>query len=262
MQKLQKFNPVLIDGYAESFNFLAQYLSNGNKLFLNPKAVISSAQILPDQSRKIIEDSFHTKVYDKYGSREFSGIAYESGVKNEHLIVAENYIVEVIKNNRTAEPGEIGEVVITDLNNYCLPFIRYKIGDLAIALDSSKVSDCGRGLPMIGRIEGRIQAIIVGSNNSYMPGTFFAHFFKEYPHVIKQYQVIQDKAGEINLKVIKGSRFTKNQMSEITNLLRAHLGDETIINIEYVESIQMVRTGKHQGAISNLKIDFQNLEVS
>lgn len=262
MKKLQKFNPVLIDGYAESFNFLAEYLGSGKKVYLNPKAVISSAQILPDQSRKIIEENFHTKVYDKYGSREFSGIAYESGVKNEHLIVAENYIVEILKNNRKAEPGEIGEVVVTDLNNYCLPFIRYKIGDLAVAIDPKKISKCGRGLPMMGRVEGRVQAIIIGANNRYIPGTFFAHFFKEFPHVIKQYQVIQDRLGEITLKIIKGARYTEIQMLEICKLLKEHLGNETIINLEFVDSIQMVRTGKHQGAISNLKIDFQNSEVN
>lgn len=259
LNKLKKFNPVLIDGYAESFNFLAEYVNANPEFKISPKAIVSSAQILPDISRRIIEDKFNTKVFDKYGSREFSGIAYESAEKNVHLVVAENYIVEIIRNNKTAKPGEIGEVVITDLNNYCMPFIRYKIGDLAVQLDKDYISPCGRNLPAIGRIEGRVQAIIFGSNNNYLPGTFFAHFFKEYPHIIKQYQIIQEKADKIILKIVKGSRYTKEGMGEVITNLLSHLGEETNLNIQYVKVIKMIRTGKQQGAISKLKIDFQKL---
>lgn len=260
IEKLSKWNPVLVDGYAESFNFLAQYVSAGKSIKFKPKAIISSAQILPEQSRNIIEKSFDTKVYDKYGSREFSGIAYESSEKDIHLVVAENYIVEIIKDNKPALPGELGEIVITDLNNKCLPFLRYKIGDLAIALEPDRLSKCGRGLPLIGKIEGRIQAIIIGTNKNFLPGTFFAHFFKEYAHCILQYQIIQNVIGEVDLKIIKGNRFTQNQFNSIINELRKHLGSDMKINIDFVTEIPMVRTGKHQGAISNLKIDFQNIE--
>jgi phenylacetate-CoA ligase len=214
---------------------------------------------LPPQSRKIIEEAFDTKVYDKYGSREFSGIAYEAGEKDIHLVVAENYIVEIIKDNSDALPGEFGEVVVTDLNNKCMPFLRYKIGDLAVAIDPNRVSKCGRGLPLIGKIEGRVQAIIIGVNGTFLPGTFFAHFFKEYAHCILQYQVIQNELGSIDLKIIKGLRFDQEQFNEIVKKLREHLGVDMNINTEFVEEIAMVRTGKHQGAISNIKIDFQNI---
>ena len=167
--------------------------------------------------------------------------------------------VEIIKNNSKAKPGEMGEVIITDLNNYCMPFLRYKIGDLAIAPDPKYRSICGRGLPIIGRIEGRVQAIIIGADNRFLPGTFFAHFFKDYPHLINQYQVIQNELGSIELKIIKGSRFTEESMNELLQQLKYHLGENTNINLNYVEKIDMVRTGKHQGAISNLNINFQSL---
>jgi phenylacetate-CoA ligase len=259
MKKLQKYNPVLIDGYAESFNFLAQYINNNNNFKINPKAIISSAQILPDQSRAIIESKLNTKVYDKYGSREFSGIAYESCESNIHLVVAENYIVEIIKNNKSAKAGEIGEIVITDLNNYCMPLIRYKIGDLAVKIADEYTSPCGRGLPAIGRIEGRVQAIIFCGNGKYLPGTFFAHFFKEYSHVIQQYKVVQTIKSQIELFIVKGPRFTSESMKNIINDLMRFMGEETKMNIKYVDKIPMVRTGKQQGTVSKLEINFQDL---
>src|SRR6516165_8025523 len=77
MEKLRKFRPVLIDGYAESFNFLAHYIKRHSITGVRPKGIISSAQALPEQSRRVIENAFGCCVFDKYGSREFSGIAYQ-----------------------------------------------------------------------------------------------------------------------------------------------------------------------------------------
>lgn len=259
VDKLVKHQPTFIDGYAESFNFLASYLKTSELVGLRPKAIMSSAQILPEQSRKVIEESFGCKVFDKYGSREFSGIAYECEAHQGHHVIAESYIVEILKDGRPAKPGEMGEVVVTDLNNYCMPMIRYRLGDLAVAMDASKTCACGRGLPMIGQIEGRVQALIVGSSGRYIPGTFFAHLFKDYEYLIRQYLVEQVTPGEINLKIVKGLRFTVDEFDKVLSLLRDYLGRETIINVEFCDKINMVRTGKQQGSISRLNLDFQKL---
>ena len=88
------------------------------------------------------------------GPVKFPGIAYECEHNNGHHIMAESYIVEILKDGRPALPGEIGEVVITDLNNFSVPLIR--IGDLAVAVDNSEPCHVGRGLPRIGHIEGRL----------------------------------------------------------------------------------------------------------
>ena len=133
--KLRAYRPVLLDGYAESFNFLAHYIKSHGLESFHPKAVISSAQVLPEQSREIIEKALGCGVFDKYGSREFSGIAYECEQHDGHHVVAESYIVEILKDGAPAKPGEWGEVVITDLNNFCAPLIRYRVGDLAVAMD-------------------------------------------------------------------------------------------------------------------------------
>ena len=259
MAKLQRFQPTLIDGYAESFNFLAHYIKRNELPGVRPKGIISSAQALPDQSRQVIENTFGCRAFDKYGSREFSGIAYESDGHDGHLVVAENYIVEILKDGRPAAPGEIGEVVITDLNNRCLPFIRYRVGDLAVALDSSTPSKCGRGLPRIGRIEGRAQAVILGANGNYLPGTFFMHYFKDFDYVVRQFQIIQKRLGHLTLKIVKADRFNDQLFNEILDGLRRYVGKEMEIAIEFVDSIPMVRTGKHQATISELNLDFQKI---
>jgi phenylacetate-coenzyme A ligase PaaK-like adenylate-forming protein len=258
--KLKNFGPVLIDGYAESFNFLAHHFKHHELQGLQPKGIISSAQALPEQSREVIEAAFGCRVFDKYGSREFSGIAYESDGHDGHLVVAENYIVEIVKEGRPARPGELGEVIITDLNNRCTPFIRYRVGDLAVAMDSTTPSPCGRGLPSIGAIEGRAQAIIIGANGNYVPGTFFMHYFKDFDYVVRQFQIIQSRLGHLTLKIVKADRFNDQLFQEILSGLRRYVGAEMEIEVEFVDSIPMVRTGKHQATISQLNLDFQKLD--
>jgi phenylacetate-CoA ligase len=250
-----KYKPTFIEGYAESLNLLASYIKNNKITHINLKGIISSAQTLSTNSRQIIEGQFNCKVFDKYGSREFSGIAYECEAHNGHHIVAENYIVEILKDGMPVEPGQMGEVVITDLNNYCTPFIRYRIGDLAIAMD--KKCSCGRGLPLIGEIKGRIQAIIIGTKKQYLPGTFFAHFLKDYDYAIRQFQVIQTQLGSITLKIIKGSRYTDAVLNEVLKTLKHYLGNDMIIDVEFVDKIPLGKTGKHHHSISKLNIDFQ-----
>lgn len=258
-ERLKRHKPYLIDGYAESFNFLAYYSKKfpDHLCGFQPRAIISSAQSMPEDTRQTIEREFQTKVYDKYGSREFSGIAYECGHGIGHHIVAESYIVEVLKDGVPARDGEIGEVVITDLNNFGTPFIRYRIGDLAVAVNSSFECPCGRGLPLVGRIEGRVQSIILGSNGSWMPGTFFLHLLKDYDYAIRMFQIIQNVRGEIDLKIVKGPQCNSVTIDQILGSLREFLGVETKINLFYVDEIPLGRTGKRASVISNLIMDFQ-----
>ena len=260
IQKLNRHKPVLLDGYAESLNLLASYIAQtGDKIKFSPKGVMSSAQALPDATRKQIEDAFETKVYDKYGSREFSGIAYECASHNGHHVMEESYIVELLVNNRPAKTGEIGEIVITDLLNRAVPMIRYRIGDLATALDNSRICNCGRSHERIGRIEGRTQAIVHCSNGTWIPGTFFAHFFKGHESCIRFFQIYQVRKSEFELRFVRGANFTQSSFEEMLEDLRQYVGD-THIEVIQVDEIPMVRTGKRSPVVSLISEDFQRKE--
>jgi phenylacetate-CoA ligase len=260
VRRMRRHRPVLIDGYAECFNLLAEYLRQQPAAGLAPRGIISSAQVLPEESRSVIEQAFGTRVFDKYGSREFSGIAYECAAHDGHHVVAENYVVEVLKEGGTpAAPGELGEVVVTDLNNLCLPFIRYRIGDLAVAMEPEAACACGRGLPRLGRIEGRIQSLILGADGHVVPGSLFLHLFKDYDYAVRQFQVVQEQAGAVVLKVVKAPRFDERAFGEALATLRRYLGRGTRIDVEFVAAIPLVRTGKRQATLSKVKIDFQEL---
>jgi phenylacetate-CoA ligase len=258
LRNIEKVRPTLLDGYAESFNLFASRLRDHGRLAVTPKGIISSAQSLNPESRDSIEAGFGCRVFDKYGSREFSGIAYECDAHAGHHVVGEGYLVEVLKGGKPCAPGEVGEVVITDLNNYCLPFIRYRIGDLAVAMAEDAPCACGRSLPRIGDIQGRVQSIIIGAGDRYIPGTFFAHVMKDFEHVVRQFQVVQRQRGAITLRVVRGTRFSQRGLDEAVEMLRQYLGQATVIDVDVVEQIEMVRTGKRLQAISSIPLDLQS----
>lgn len=256
VKKVEKLKPMLIDGYAESLNFIAQ--QNQRKLDWSPIGIMSSAQELTDKTRNTVEDMFGTKIYDKYGSREFSGIAYQCRESAAYHVQDESYLVEILVDGREALPGEIGEIVITDLNNFSTPMIRYRIGDLAIAIDKNPCK-CGRPHSQIGRITGRTQAIVGCANGVWLPGTFFAHFFKDFDFAIKHYQVVQRIFGSFIVKIVPNVQFNQSVEKEILVNLIKYTGIDTEISIELVDSIPLVRTGKRTPVISHLKLDFQSV---
>lgn len=257
IERIAAAAPVLMDGYAEALDFLARYVKDTGKAAARPRAIMSSAQTLPLASRRLIEAAFGCKVFDKYGSREFSGIAYECEEHEGHHVVAEGYIVEILRDGRPAKPGEIGEVVITDLNNTCMPFVRYRIGDLAEAMDPAIPCACGRGAPRVGRIEGRVQSIIRGTDGRYLPGTFFAHYLKEFDYAIKRFQVVQEERDAIRFRVVKGGRFSQQVLDEVLATFRQYLGERMRIDVEFEDDIALIRTGKHLASVSRLDVDFQ-----
>ncbi len=258
-ERIARHRPVLLDGYAESFNFLALYARSHGIAGIRPRAIMSSAQILPAQTRSTLEDVFKTEVFDKYGSREFSGIAYEDSGHDGHLVMAESYIVEILKDGRTTEAGEVGEIVVTDLHNMHVPIIRYRIGDLAETLADSGTTASGSAFPRIGRIEGRTQAIVMCPDGTWLPGTFFAHYFKEHDQVIRHFQVIQENRAAITIKLVPALAYSEASLKAIVDGLRHYVSDEMRIDLELVEEIPLVRTGKRTGVVSRLNLDFQEM---
>jgi phenylacetate-CoA ligase len=255
--KLERNKPKLIDGYAESLNFLASYLKTRGSLGFKPTAVMSSAQALPESSLKTIEESLGARVFDKYGSREFSGIAYQCGASRDFHVVSESYLLELMVEGRPARPGEIGEVVITDLNNYSVPLIRYRIGDLAVAVDNEIPCPCGRSQPRIGAIQGRTQAIVYCADELWIPGTFFAHFFKDYSQDIEFFQIYQKTKGEFDLRVVKSSGWNESSFKIVMDELRKVVGEKTLIHVIYVDSIPLLATGKRSPVVSEVVEDVQ-----
>ena len=189
-RRLEKFKPKIVRGYASAVYLFAKFMLHEGVDNVKPKAVITAAETLFDHERTTIEKAFGCEVYDFYGAREAAAIASECSEHSGYHISAENYVLECVKEGERVASGETGVILVTNLRNYVMPFIRYEIGDLGRFSD--EVCSCGRGLPLMSSIEGRTTDIIVTQDGNFTSTPVLTLIFKNLP--VKQYQVIQEKS--------------------------------------------------------------------
>ncbi|MFC2013194.1 phenylacetate--CoA ligase family protein, partial [Chloroflexota bacterium] len=159
-RKIYQFKPKMITAYASVAYLLARYLKHRGIENIRTEAVVSHAQQLFPEYRELIREVFGCEVFDIYGSVETPSMATECPEHTGYHVLTPNVILEFIRNNQPVSPGKVGKIVATDLHNYAMPFIRYENGDLGIPLNEK--CPCGRGLPLMKEITGRINDIIIG----------------------------------------------------------------------------------------------------
>lgn len=250
-KKLLRFKPKIIIGYSSPLYLFARFLQENKIDGIRPQAIISSAEVLFDYQREIIESAFGCKVFNRYGCREFSTIAQEC---SEHLgmhINAEHVYVESLRENgEIASPREKGELIITDLDNYAFPFIRYRIDDIGVISD--RICPCGRGLPLLETVEGRTLDIIVGTNGRYLGGTFWTLLLRTAVSGIKQFQVVQESYGEISINLIVDNSFIESEKQKLLKKIYENCGDGMNVHINIVDNIPLTKSGKHRFIISKV----------
>ena len=248
---LDRYKPEIIVGYTNPLYSFARYIKSNATIGFKPKAVISAAEALHDFQRKEISSVFGCNVFNTYGSREFMLIASECEKHNRLHVNMENLLVEVLEEDgKPIKPGETGEVVITDLHNYGMPFIRYKIGDMGVASD--RVCSCGRGLSMVEDIIGRSLDMIKISNGKNIPGEFFPHLMKDF-HEVKQFQVTQDKIDHLLIKIVKTAALDESRLALMKDEILKVVGREMSVSIVFVDEIPLTATGKRRVTISELE---------
>jgi phenylacetate-CoA ligase len=92
-----------------------------------------------------------------------------------------------------------------------------------------------------------------------MPGSLFLHFFKDYEHLVKHFQIVQQLAGEVILNFVPGNQITLEDFNLMLSNLNGFLGRETKIQVVKVDSIPLLATGKRTPIISHLDLDFQQI---
>ena len=163
---LEDFRPVYLCGYPSSMHVLAEYYRRAGQRPAPLKAVLTSAETLLDTQRRTIEETFRTRVFDQYGQTEMQSFWYEcpAGRMHAHPLAG---ITEILRpDGSPAAPGEMGEIVLTGLINYAMPLIRYRVGDTARA--SSEKCPCGRGMPVIQEIGGRLDDFVYTRERGFL----------------------------------------------------------------------------------------------
>jgi len=255
---LSKAYRPFIYGFAHAIYVFAQFLEKLSLMNIHACGVMTGGMILNDHERSLIEKVFHCKVFNRYGSEEMGAVACECE-KHEGLHISSGkYYVEFLNGDKKALPGEIGSLVITDLSNYGMPFIRYQIEDMATRSDS--MCSCGRTWPLISNIIGRTSDFIITPEKKIISGISLTDFFAMIPGVV-QAQIIQDRIDHVIFKIVKNQEFGDESMRSLKEIERRFFGKSMSVTYDYVETIPKEPRGKYRFVKSQIAKDYFNISL-
>lgn len=244
---LLRWQPVMIRAYPSVLSLFAQYLITNGLNGIHPRLVETTAEMLTESQRQLFGDVFGCTVVDCYSSREFANIAYPCEIGGLH--VCHTRYLELVENGITVEPGQIGEIVITSLHQFSMPFIRYKIGDLGIY----EINDCscGRGLPVMREIVGRVNDLMVTTDGDIVHGFFFSSLFFHRPNVIR-FQVYQPNKQHLEIRLLCKEEAGSEWLEDIRDEIRARFGTSMQVSFQVVGDLELSLVGKHHHVISEV----------
>jgi len=240
---IKNYDIKTIYGYSSNIFYLAKLFDMQN-IELNLKYVITIAEGLLKQQKKFISDTFKCPVYMDYGASECMRMGFECSKHDGYHMDIYNYYFEYLDDNyQPCKPGENANIVVTNLNNYIFPLVRYHIGDQCIAPNEN--SSCDLNYPVVSKITGRKSDIIKTPLNDEISLSNFAVFFEYLHEKITQYQLIVDeKARQIIIKIVPTQKFEQELVKEIKDQILKLISNSMNIKIELVEKIPFEKHGK------------------
>lgn len=253
LRQIEKSPRDYLFGYASSLYVLAKLSLELKIETIRFKKAVSWGDKLFPHYRKTIQQAFGCETLDTYGCTEGAMIGAECAEGSFHLCVNQCHIEVVDDDGQPVPEGKMGKVLVTRLDNFAMPLIRYYLGDL-VETDSAKQVNCacGRQLPQLKKIIGRDTDIVRTRSGKYLIVHFFTAIFEHIPQV-KQFQVIQKNLDELEIQYIAGKDFNEDVLPEIEIKIFSALKEKFPIKWKETNYIAPTGSGKPQIIQSFLK---------
>ena len=243
VRQIQRYRPVLLQGYASILAELARYvLDQGLRLPSTLMGVYSTAEMLHDWQRALMESAFACKVFNQYGSREIPNIACECHHGNQHVFTDMVYLESIHEDGAD-------KLVITSLTNRTMPFIRYDIGDLGTLKEGG--CPCGSPFPIMAMGVCRSNDLIKTRSGKTIYPSYFIHLLDGLEG-IKQYQFVQTAIDKMTLNILATRQLTTAEQAGIRARIAHDVDADMALEIYHVEAITRSRSGKHRFVIREI----------
>jgi phenylacetate-CoA ligase len=247
----KSFKPEIIFGHSHSVYIFAKYLKDKKITALRPQGIVATSMMLLDHEREIIESVFQCKVINRYGCEEVGLIAVECEQHNGMHINNSHMILECLdENNQPAASGQAGKLVITDLNNFGMPLIRYRVEDVGVL--SERKCSCGRNTPLLERLEGRVADFLKKPDGGQVAGVSLVERTLTKIAGIEQMQLVQEQLHEILINRVKGAEYTPNTDVQLIAEFRAVFDESVNLVIHDVDKIPQEKSGKYRFSICKI----------
>lgn len=250
---IKKNSIVGIYGYSSNVLSLARYFNECN-INIDLDYIILIAEGILKQQKELISKAFNCPVYRDYGASECMRMGFECNQHRGYHMDIFNYFFEYLDDNdNPCKTGDNANIIVTNLNNYIFPLIRYKIGDMCIY--SNKKCSCGLNYPVISNITGRKSELLKTDSNDEISLSNFDVFFEYLYEYIIQYQIVFDeKSKKIVIKIVPTKKLKKEKIDEIKKNILELINYSMEVKIKLVEKIPFGAKGKTKILISNNEI--------
>lgn len=249
VQAMVRARVVYLWGYASALTALSRAVRDQGLSPPELRVVISNAEPLYDWQRDVISRAFGCRVVNTYGMSEMVTAASECEYGRMHLW-PEAGIVEVLDGeDLPVEPGSVGRLVCTGLINDAMPLIRYEVGDIGAVAPADEGCPCGRTLPILRMVEGRLDDVIVTPDDR-MVGRLDTAFKSDLP--IRAAQIVQEDRHEVRVLLVPAAGFSSKTIEGVRCLVAERLGPEMRVHVEQVEDIPKGPNGKRRLVVSHV----------
>ncbi len=248
IDELFAYRPQAVVGYVAPLVLVARRMLATGRTMSGVRGALTGAEALYAPERQDIERAFGCPAFDTYGSREVMLMASECEQHGGLHVNADHLVLETLDDDgRPVPAGNSGDVAITDLHNFGMPMVRYLNGDRATF--ATHTCACGRGLPLLASVDGRVLDSIVTTNGRHVPGEYFVYAMLDWPDV-RQWQVVQTAPDRVQFRLVVPAPWTQERRDKLTAKVQAKAGPEMRVEILEVESITATASGKRRLTIS------------
>ncbi len=245
---LKRENPEYLLTLPTNLLHLAEYCLREAIELPNLRDVGTLGGVLQPEVRDRCRQAWGVPVIDLYSAQEVGYIALQCPEEEHYHLQAESALVEVLDaQGRPCQPGAWGRVVVTPLHNFAMPLIRYDIGDYA---EVGEACPCGRGLPVLKRILGRIRNMLTLPSGERISPGFVNDWFEGFP--VNQFQIVQRAVDRLEVKIVPGRPFTDSDENRVRQSMRERIGHPFQIIFTYHDEIPRGPGGKYEDFKSDI----------
>jgi phenylacetate-CoA ligase len=244
-----RFRPAILQAYPNPAYIFSQFIRRKGIRMPPLKSVILTAEPIHDYQRQAVEEVFNAPVYTFYGARESGYAGVECDMHDGYHVNCSSLYVEFLEGNSDVRPGDMGNIVFTDLLNMDMPLIRYMIEDMGIPVPGS--CPCGSALPKMKFSAGRETDVFVTPDGKYVPGVALAGDIGDCEG-IAALQMIQDKPDQLVVKIVKSEKFSEKDIAVLDKQIFTYFKHAVQVTKEFVDEIPKTKSGKIRLYISNV----------
>ncbi len=227
-------NPTYLQAGPTLLTSLARFALDNGRSDLRPNLALTLGSVVTDDIRRTVRKGLSAKIIDRYSCEETGYIAIQCPKHNHMHVISPVTMMEIVdENGAPCGPGKPGRVLITSMQSYAMPLIRYEIGDIA---EWDEPCDCGITLPVIKRLWGRTRHLITTPDGKKTYARIYARDFENIPGLLEYRFVLHQ-----NAVVVAQLRVTERSpalAAAVTERVQRALSYPYPVRVEYVQKIE------------------------